>query len=392
MPYDFNPRQYFSLSIYKLVPIITRMRRRRNENLLMMLTSLILLLACNNSNQSDVAEDKTTLPFRTIQGEAQGTTFRITCVKDTSDYSAAVDSILKRMDRDLSLWVDNSLIRRLNDFNRTDTVFAFYDSTKFFSVVFDVSREVWQRTGGAFDPSVYPLVDLWGFGLSNAREVNDTMVDSALADVGFDPSRIEMIELESGYIYQETQIRKGNPSTKLDFNAIAQGYTVDVIADYLSQRGVENYMVELGGEVICRGINPQGDPWRIGLDKPEGIVREGFQAVLTPGNKALATSGSYRKYREVDGKRLSHAINPVTGYPVEHNVLSVTVMASSCAIADAYATAFLVMGLDKTSEFLQQNQDLGLEVYIIFDEGGQLQTLITPGMEQMIAAVEMPAQ
>lgn len=350
------------------------------------------VVSCNTGNKPETAEETPSLPSLTIQGEAQGTTYRITTVNDTMDYSAPVDSILQRMDRDLSLWLENSLIRRINAFNRIDTVFAFYDSTKYFSVVFDISREVWQRTGGAFDPSVYPLVELWGFGLGNAGDVNQDRIDSALSAVGFDPSGIDMIELESDYIYKETQIRKGNPATKLDFNAVAQGYTVDVIADFLMQQGVENYMVELGGEVLCRGVNPQGEPWRIGLDKPEGLVRDGFQAVLTPGNKALATSGSYRKFREVEGKRLSHAINPATGQPVEHSVLSVTVMASSCAVADAYATAFLVMGLEETSAFLEQNQDLGLEAYIIFDEGGQMQTLVTPGMEKMIAAVEMPAQ
>jgi len=352
----------------------------------------VAMASCYQNKTSENAETPPLLPFRTIQGEAQGTTYRITCVNDTNDFTIPVDSILKRMDSDLSLWVDNSLIRRINDFSRTDTVFAFYDSTKFFSVAFDISREVWQRTDGAFDPTVYPLVELWGFGLSNAGEVNDTEIDTALASVGFEPSQIDMIELESGYKYKETQIRKGNPTSKLDFNGVAQGYTVDVIADYLSQQGVENYMVELGGEVMCRGLNPQGEPWRIGLDKPEGLIRDGLQAVLTPGNRALATSGSYRKYREIDGKRLSHAIDPKTGRPVEHSVLSVTVMASSCAVADAYATAFLVMGLEATSEFLGQNQDLGLEVYVIYEENGTLQTLVSPGMENMISAVEAPAQ
>ncbi len=345
---------------------------------------IVILAACDDDNKK---AENPVFPHRTISGEAQGTTYTITYVGDSADHKLAVDSMLVLFDQDLSLWVENSLINQINKFDRTDTVFTFYDQERFyFPSVFEISRDIWKITDGAFDPTVYPLVDLWGFGLKNRGNVNQISIDSALQFVGFKESNIDMLDLLEDGRYKETQIRKGKPGVRLDFNAIAQGYSIDRLAGIFNDRGYEHYMIELGGELICKGQNPQGKPWTIAIDKPEdNINRDQFQAVLQPGNKALATSGSYRKYYEINGKKYCHAIDPKTGYPVDHNVLSVTVLANSCAEADAYATAFLVMGLEGMNDFLANNPDLGLEVYVVFDNGdGTLQTLVSPGFERLL--------
>ena len=326
---------------------------------------------------------------RVIQGEAQGTTWVVRYLNDTVDYTPKIDSVLRRIDDALSTWQEGSLINRINAFDRTDTVFAFYDSTQYYSVVFERSAEIKGITNGAFDPSVYPLVELWGFGFSNRHTVTPDQVDSVLQFVGFAPSLIDLIEVNRDtYIYKETQIRKGEPRAKLDFNAIAQGFSVDVMSDVLSDAGVSNYMIELGGEVYCRGVNADGKPWRIAIDKPVTGGERQLQAVVNLSNKALVTSGSYRKFYEIDGKRYSHIIDPRTGYPVEHNVLSVTVMASDATSADAYATAFMVMGMDETKRFLEENPSLGLDVFLIWDDNGSYQTWASTGLAPLIELIE----
>lgn len=347
----------------------------------------LFLLSCGESPNNQQADTPTPLfPAVTLLGEAQGTTYSIKYLNDSTDYKSGIDSLLLAFDKDLSNWREGSLINRINAFDRTDTVFAFVDSTKFFSVVFDVSREIFEKTEGAFDPTVYPLVEAWGFGLKNRANVTKELIDSLRTKVSMQAGNVDMIEMvRDTYFYEETQIRKGQKGVKLDFNAIAQGYSVDLIGEYLENRGINDYMVELGGEVLCKGVNPYGEPWRIAIDKPVGPdeARE-FQALLDVSNKAVATSGSYRKYYEEDGKRYSHTIDPRTGYPVTHNLLSATVMASNCAQADAYATAFMVMGVQGTLDFLANHPEMGMEVYLIYDENGELQALMSDGLQELI--------
>ena len=170
----------------------------------------------------------------------------------------------------------------------------------------------------------------------------------------------------------------------MGFNAIAQGFSVDVIAEYLQEQGINNYMVELGGEVLCLGVNSKGKPWRIAIDKPVDGDERVFQAIVDVQNKALATSGSYRKYFEENGKKYSHAIDPRTGYPVQHSLLSATVLANDCMLADAYATAFLVMGVEETQAFLNDHPELDMDVYLIYDEAGEFVSWMTDGMKNRI--------
>lgn len=345
----------------------------------------VLLVQCGSPQPKEETSKDKVFDETVFSGEAQGTTYTIRYIGDTTSYQTSVDSLLERFDKDLSNWREGSLINQINAHDRTDTVFAFYDSTKYFSVLFDVSREIWQKTEGAFDPTVYPLVELWGFGLTNRQEVNETMVEEVRSKVGMEPANVDMIEMNRDeYIYDVTHIRKGQEGVRMDFNAIAQGFSVDLIGELLEERGIENYMVELGGEVYCKGVNSKGTDWRIAVDKPKTEGEREFQAVLNVNNSGVATSGSYRKFYEEDGVRYSHAIDPRTGYPVQHSLLSVTVMTSSCAFADAYATAFLVMGKEASQQFLEENADMGLEVYLIWDEDGEFKTWSTPGMAEKI--------
>lgn len=345
--------------------------------------------ACGNPPEEDTTSSRDRKFVETVtRGEAQGTTWMVRYLEDTTDLKQPFDSLLLRIDRDLSTWREGSLINRINAHDRTDTVYAFYDSTKYFSVLFDVSKLIYDETEGAFDPSVGPLVELWGFGLSKRDSVTAEAVDAVLPRIGFEPANVDMIELEENYLYKETHIRKGQAGVHLDFNAIAQGFSVDLMADLLEERDIHNYMIELGGEVRCKGVNADGKAWRIAIDKPKSEGEREFQAVVEVTNKSIATSGSYRKFYEVDGIRYSHTINPQTGYPVQHSLLSATVMADDCASADAYATVFMVMGTEATKQFIATHPDLRLEVYLIYDENGELQTWMTPGMGDITSEVE----
>lgn len=346
------------------------------------LAILSMLTACSGEQR------KSSRTAVTIQGNAQGTTYTITYVNDSLNYQPEVDSLLESFDRDVSLWKPNSVISRVNEFSRKDTVFSFYDTTRVFSLLFELSHEIYEKTEGAFDPTVYPLVEAWGFGLENREEMKEEQVDSVLQYVGFEPFRIDLIESEKNYQYESSNIRKGRPETRLDFNAIAQGYSVDLIGDLLDSKGISDYMIELGGEVKCKGKNAFDEYWRIAIDKPVDQMEREFEAVIRVENKAIATSGSYRKYYELDGKKYSHTIDPRNGYPVEHNLLSATVLANDCSIADAYATAFMVMGVEGTAEFLAMNPDLDIDVYLLYDSGDGIIPVISEGMKKYVEELE----
>lgn len=296
--------------------------------------------------------------YTRLEGKAQGTTFHITYYDSLSrDFSAPVDSLFRLIDRSMSLWDSTSIISRFNR-NEPGTV-----ADEHFTAVFRRAQEVSAATGGVFDITVGPLVKAWGFSYKKGLPPPDSMqVDSLRQLCGF-----HKVRLENGVLLKE------DPRMEMDMNAIAQGYTVDVIARFLEQNGVRNYMVEIGGEVRAAGHNDKGEAWQIGIDKPTEIETAGrpLQTVAPLSGKSLATSGSYRKFIERDGKKFSHAIDPRTGYPITHQLLSVSVIAGDCATADAYATAFLVMGMEKGFDIAEKQ---GLELYCIYtDEQGNLQ-------------------
>lgn len=357
------------------------------KSIVYLVLGLCLTAGCGSdaSERSARETEKRKFAEKVIYGEAQGTTWVVRYLNDTTDYTGVMSGLLQAIDQDLSTYLDGSLINSVNAFARTDTVFSFVDSTQYFTVMFERSREIMQQTDGAFDPTVFPLVELWGFGFANRSHVTQEAVDSVMDFVGMYPSNIDLIErYRETYFYEETYIRKGNPQVRLDFNAIAQGFSVDLMADELNALGLNNYMIELGGEVYARGVNADGLPWRIAIDKPIDSEDRIFQAIVNLHNKALVTSGSYRKYYEQDGRRYSHIIDPRTGYPVTHSLLSATVLANDAAAADAFATAFMVMGVDGTKRFLAAHPELRLEAYLIYDQEGRLETWMSEGMRTII--------
>lgn len=291
-------------------------------------------------------------------GEAQGTYYAITYFDDQSrDFQSSIDSLFKSFDLSASIYKKESIISRFN--NNDPTVSA----DKTFEIIFKKAMEVSKITDGAFDITVMPLVNAWGFGFKERSKVDSARVDSLLPLVGYNK-----IKLVNG------RLVKDNPDMMIDYNAIAQGYTTDLIGTFLEQKDIHSYLVDVGGEVLAKGTKPDGSSWNVGIEKPAGSADDAreVQIVIPLDNKALATSGNYRKFFIEGGQKYSHTIDPKTGFPVHHSVLSVSVVANDCMTADAYATAFMVMGLEKSKQFLSGVDTL--EAFIIYDDNGSTKT------------------
>lgn len=325
-------------------------------------------------------------PLHHITGEAQGTTYSIKYLGgDTLRIEkAAIDSILDAIDQSLSTWVDHSTISR---FNRADTITI---DDPHFIAIFEMGKELSALTGGAFHPMVAPLVRAWGFGPEGGQVKDNLDVDSLMRLVTWDIEVTPIAPSEPSGGGVDTPpgalLFAKAKGVEIDVNSYAQGYAVDVLVDYLLDRGVQDMMVEVGGELAARGLNAEGEAWRIGIDKPVDLeaVRE-LQAAVALIDAAMATSGTYRKFYEKDGKKYSHTIDPATGHPVAHNLLSVTVMAPNATHADAMATAFLVMGVEGTKAFLAAHPELHLEVFLIYDvEAEGLATYTSPGWKERV--------
>ena len=325
---------------------------------------LILLTACRNLPGTS---ERT---YMSIRGLTQGTTYMIKYSSaDSTNYRPYIKNILEEIDSSMSTYRDNSIISNINQNDPSALV------DEHFGAVYQTAKKVSRMTGGAFDITVAPLVNAWGFGFTEKRELDSTKVDSLLEFVGY-----ETIRLEDGKIY------KNDRRTMIDMSAIAQGYAVDVIGEFLNRRGVEDYLVEIGGEVVTKGKNPDGDAWRIGIDKPvdsSSMEERQLQAVVSLKNQAIATSDNYRQFYVEDGVKYSHTINPKTGYPVKHNLLSVSVFAENCVFADALATAFMVMGREKSKALLENHGSLGA-YFIYSDDQGNYQVECTENVKDLI--------
>lgn len=306
-------------------------------------------------------------PYRKIAGFTQGTTFHITYEdKANQDLSGAVDSIFKVFDLTFSEYIPNSIVSRIN---KNDSTALFDDM---FVEVYNKSLEVYRETHGAFDLTVGPLVNAWGFGPEKKAKVDSATIDSLLQYIGMDKIRLE-----------GRRLIKKLPGIDIDVNSIAQGYSVDVVYRYFEQLGIQNFMVEIGGEVRTKGKNPKGETWRIGVDKPvEGnnVAGEDLQTIILLDNKAITTSGNYRKFFEENGVKYSHIIDPHTGYPYKNNLLSVTVIANDALTADGYDTGLMVLGLEGARELLKLHPEL--EAYMIYsDANGKFQVEYTKGIQ-----------
>lgn len=290
---------------------------------------LLFSFSCNNKEQRYI-----------LKGHAQGTTFTlIYYANEEKSISEDVSNILSDIDNSLSTYKDNSYISKWNRRESLDTLDVY------FKEMYLLSKEVYELTDGYFDPTVQPLSQFYGF--ETRGDSLPIKIDSILNFVGFDKLK-----------YSQESIKSENVNTKLNFNAIAQGYTVDVIVDNLYKWGINNFIFELGGEVYCSGNKPDGSLWVIGVDKPKADRDGEFQSYVKLSNMAITTSGNYRKWKEnhINGKKYTHTINPKTGESSPSDLLSVTVIDKSCAIADAYSTALLSMKYDKAVQFLQTNE------------------------------------
>ena len=300
-----------------------------------------------------------TSQLRTAQGGIFGTTYHVK-YESPQPLDAEILAELQRVDASLSVFNPQSVISQINDGRRERVDAMLYE-------VLQKARQVSEATGGAFDITVMPLVNAWGFGFKHGKlPVPDREVDSLRALVGY-----RRLELTS-----DSVLHKEDARISIDCGAIAKGYGVDRVARLLRDRGVRNFMVEIGGEVVTKGRNPQtARPWQIGVSRPDE-TRQGegeVQTVLSLENAALATSGNYHNFYIRDGRKYAHTIDPRTGRPVQHSLLSATVMAHDCATADAYATAFMVMGLDSAMQVVKGTK--GLKAYFIYADGqGRLRT------------------
>ena len=303
-----------------------------------------------------------------LEGLAQGSYYAVTYYDEQNrSFQHEIDSIFRAVDMSVNLWVDSSVISKVNRNEEVVLDPIFIDN-------FNIAQEAAALSDGYFDPTISPIVAAWGFSYKNGDSLTPQLIDSLRLLVDYRKVRIE-----------DGRVVKENPAMTLDFNAIAQGYTSDLIASFLESRGITNYLVDTGGEVMARGGKPNGQPWIVGIEKPadnwdsEQVVHTRV-ALL---DKGLVTSGSTRKYVERDGKRYSHCIDPKTGYPVEHNVLSVTVLAQNSVWADALASICMVMGMEKSLPIIESMD--GVEAYYIFvNEDNTLETFATEGFKSLI--------
>ena len=318
---------------------------------------LALLSSCVNQPQKIV-----------LQGLAQGSYYAITYFDELNrNFQHEIDSIFHAVDMSVNLWVDSSVISKVNRNEEVTLDSIFIDN-------FRIAQKAARLSDGYFDPTISPIVAAWGFSYKSGDSITPQLIDSLKQLVNY-----QKIRIENGKVVKE------NPNMKLDFNAIAQGYTSDLIASFLESRGVKNYLVDTGGEIMARGSKPNGQPWIVGIEKPaknwdsEQVV----QTRITLRDKGLVTSGSTRKYVERNGRRYSHCIDPKTGYPVEHNVLSATVMAENSVWADALASICMVMGMEKSLPLIESMD--GVEVYYIFvNDQNELETFATEGFQKLI--------
>lgn len=314
-----------------------------------------------------VIKNQRDTPYHTNEGLIFGTNYKIT-YQYADDLKEEIEAQMLMVDSALSMFNEQSTISHVN---RNED----YQPNPMFTEVITKALAISEETNGAFDITVAPLVNAWGFGFKSGDMPTQAAVDSIRQFIGF-----KKIELKDGHI------KKTDPRIMLDCSAIAKGYGCDVVAAYLEKKGIINYMVMIGGEVVTKGINPTRLPWRIGVTKPTddtlGIEQE-TQTVLNVTDKAMATSGNYRNFYYKGGKKYAHTIDPATGRPVQHSLLSATVLAKDCATADAYATSFMVMGMERAKQLLEQHKEL--MVYFIYtDKKGELAVWFSPSLQDKI--------
>lgn len=304
------------------------------------------------------------IPYQSDSGRIFGTYYNIT-YKAKDNLHTQIKEVLLRVDNSLSPFNRNSIITKINNNKEVEPDSMFLQ-------VFDLAQEISVKTDGAFDITVAPLVNAWGFGFKNGTPTDTLTIENLRKTVGYTTVRNE-----------NGRIIKKDSATMLDCSAIAKGYGCDAVATMLRKQGVTDFLVEIGGEVAAQGNNKQGNKWSIGVNKPVDDATQSnneLQEVLHISGKCMATSGNYRNFRYENGKKVSHTIDPRTGYPVQHSLLSATVIANDCATADAYATAFMVTGLERAMEICKQNKEIDA-LFIYADSNGTIKTAETENLK-----------
>ncbi len=324
------------------------------KKIALLLISAMFIISCNRNN------------YKITQGYTQGTTYKIVYESKTN-FDSKIRELLKEFDFVLSNYNKNSIITHINN-NEPDI-----ELNDIFITFFNKSKYAYEKSNGYFDVTIGPIVKAWGFGAKQEFNCDSASIDSLLNYVGMNKIKIE-----------NNRLVKDNPNIYINSNAIAQGQSVDFIADFFEKQNIKNYLIEIGGEVRTKGISPKSIPWRIGIDKPiESLENREIQETVSLQNKSLATSGNYRKFVMYKGKKYSHSINPKTGYPVKDKILSATIVADECSIADAFATSCMVMGFDLAKKFVAENKDI--DAYFIYsDENNNLAIYMTDNFKQLI--------
>ena len=315
-----------------------------------------------------IVRQQRSMPYQHDEGMVFGTVYNITYQYD-SDLKDEIEAELQKVDNSLSPFNKGSIISKVNRNENPEVNDMFAD-------VFTLAEEVSGQTGGAFDITVAPLVNMWGFGTKQFHRPEKESIDSLMQFVGF--HKVKLIN---------KHVVKQNPNIQLDCSGIAKGFGCDVVARFLQSKGIKNFMIEIGGEVVTSGNSEKRVPWKIGVTKPTDDslqTNQELQTVLNVTDKAMVTSGNYRNFYVQGGKKFAHTIDPHTGYPVQHSLLSSTVLAHDCATADAYATAFMVLGVDKAKEVLNKHPEL-MAYFIYAGPDGKLNVWFSPSLKDKIA-------
>lgn len=302
-----------------------------------------------------------------ISGPVFGTSYGVTFYSESEkDFQKALDSLFSIINTSLSTYREDSDISKIN--RNEDTKVDDH-----FKTVFNMAKEIFEKTEGAFDPTIGAVVNAWNFGpKGKVVGLDELKIDSLMASVGFE--KVQLVD---------DKVVKTNAMTFLDFNAIAKGYGVDVVSNFLESQNIDNYIVEIGGEIRCKGMNIETNhPWRVGIEKPNFDGTQSLMKAIDMRDEAMATSGTYRKYSvDEEGNRYSHIIDTETGYPSKTNLLSISVIADNCMVADGYATAFETMGIERVKQFLTAHPEL--KVFLIFEnDRKELETIRLNGFPE----------
>ncbi len=337
----------------------------------------LLLTACQQAQ----IDTSSTRSYSKISGQTMGTTYHVTCqTPNPSALKTAINTLLKEVNQGVNHYDKSATISRLNQASEELLLDTTKTDAKHFYINLKTAKAIFESTDGALDPTVMPLVNYWGFGYTEKRAI--TAVDSLKVTQLLELVDFNNIQVQSkeGQLY----VQKKHPAIQIDFSSLAKGYGVDEVGRLLEQKGIQNYLVDIGGEVRAKGVNKRGLPWQLGINTPSPeAALTAFETVISIENQSMATSGNYRNFYEVDGIKYAHTLNPKTGYPERNTLLSATVLSKECMIADGYATAFMTIGLDRAYEIATNTPNI--EAYFLYAlDNGSIGSKYTKGMQDII--------